>query len=102
MIRRRHPAPRPKDAGRTRNLFFFPEAARRRPRWRRHHPADEWTRGFAPPRNTDTPPAETRPGFLTLTPHGKREFYAEPETAVAGRVTLVLLALSLLLIRLFC
>lgn len=89
------------DAGRARNLFFFPDTGRR-PRWRRYHPADDWTRGFAPPSNADTPPAETRPGFLSLFPHGAREYYAEPEIHIGGRVTLVALALSLLLIRLFC
>ena len=92
---RREPRPRPR-----RNIFFLPDATRRYPRWKRHHPADDWT-GLSSYASTSAPQTDSLPGFLLLYRRG-RDDSINRDGNLKGKIVLVLLALALLLIRIFC
>lgn len=86
---------------RRRNIFFLPDASRRYPRWKRHHPADDWT-GLSSYASTSAPQTDSLPGFLLLYRRGRDDSSSGSDSNLRGKIALVLLALALLLIRIFC
>lgn len=77
--------------------FFVSSSGRRYPRWRSHHPADNWDR-LAPPSSpqlSDT----SRTEFLILTLPGRSSFRDARDRGLVGKLVLLSLAAALLLVR---
>lgn len=98
-MNRRDSRRRPHRSRSGKGSFFVSSSGRRYPRWRSHHPADNWTR-LAPPSSpqiTDT----SRSEFIILGLRGRSSLRDTRDHSLAGKLVLLSLAAVLFLIRIF-
>ena len=93
--RRRPLQPRPQ-----KSPFFLPVSIRRYPRWRSHHPADDWNRLAPPPTPPPQPPQ--RSDFILLALPGRSTFRTFRDRGLVGKVALLFIAAALLIIEFLC
>ncbi len=94
---RRDSRRRPHRSRSAKGGFFVSSSGRRYPRWRSHHPADNWDR-LAPPSSPQVSDT-TRTGFLILTLPGRNPFRDARDRGLPGKLLLLSIAAALLLIR---